>query len=286
MAREAAAEGADAVVACGGDGTVNGVVRGVLDAGRLEEVTLGVVPAGTGNDFAENIGIADVEAGFDAVERGRTRRLDVGTVDPLPPGERGEGSAGDDRAEGAGQSGGDDGRRPFVNSCVGGLTAEASARTESSLKRRLGVLAYVLATLQHTRQFEGLELEIRAGPQRDPVWAGEAAMLLVGNARSLPGQPADPEDGELDVVVVEHAPRIDVLAAGAVDRLFGGETPYLSRFRTPSLAVESTEPRQFSLDGEMIDRRRIGIETMERAAEFAVGEGYERPPERDSNGAG
>ncbi|PSQ03742.1 hypothetical protein BRC97_12755 [Halobacteriales archaeon QS_6_71_20] len=274
MAREAATDGADAVVACGGDGTVNGVVRGVLGAGRLDEVALGVVPAGTGNDFAENVGVADVEAGLDAVDAGETRRIDLGIVEA--PG------AGAD--ESAAAAGGDATRRPFLNSCVGGLTAEAGARPESSLKQRMGVLAYVLTTLQHTRSFEGLELTVRAGEERDPVWSGEAVLLVVGNARNLPGQPANVEDGELDVVVVERAPATDFLAAGAVDRVFGGETPYLSRFRTPSLVVEAGRPRQFSLDGELLKRRRIAATTLERSVTFAVGEGYEPPPDWHPSG--
>lgn len=287
LAREAAADGADVIVACGGDGTLNGVVRGVDRAGRLGEVTLGVVPAGTGNGFADNVGIRDVPQAFDVLEHGETRRLDVGMVDDPRDGDDAVDGGGSTQTDGTDDDPFADGPRPFLNSCVCGLTAEASAETEPELKKRVGVLAYVLTTLQQTREFDGVELDIRAGPEGDPLWSGEAAVLLAGNARRFPGQQAAMEDGNLDVLVVEHAPAIDYLANGAIERLLGGDTPYLTRLTVPSLVVDATEPRQFSLDGEMVERQRVEISTRERAMTFTVGEEYEPNPtfeEDDSDG--
>ena len=100
LAREAA-DRADTVVACGGDGTLNKTVRGVSEAGRLDDVSLAVIPAGTGNDFADNVGIRGVDHAFSVVTDGERRQLDLGVANG----------------------------RPFLNSCVGGLTAAASART-------------------------------------------------------------------------------------------------------------------------------------------------------------
>ncbi len=270
LAREAAESGADRVVACGGDGTLNGVVRGVQEASRLDDVTLGVVPAGTGNGFADNVGIRGVEHAFEVLDGGEVRRLDLGVVESLGDGPD---TPGNSVLSPEGTTG-----RPFLNSCVCGLTAEASARTESELKKRVGTLAYVLTTLQHTRDFEGLKLDIRAGPEADPVWSGEALVLLVGNARRFPGRQADMEDGKLDLLVVERAPAIDYLASGAVDRFFRGGDSRLTRLTVPSVLVDATEPRQFSLDGEMVEHDRLSIETRERAISFAVGESYEPHP--------
>lgn len=275
IAREVAADGAEMVVACGGDGTLNGVVRGVHDAGKLGEVTLGVVPAGTGNDFADNVGIRDIAHAFDVLEAGETRRLDVGMV---------ESPRGDHDAPNGTDAADDPTSRPFVNSCVCGLTAEASARTEPSMKKRLGILAYVLTTLQTTRDFEGLELDVRAGPERDPVWSGDAEVLLAGNARHFPGRQANMEDGNLDVVIVERAPAIDYLTNGAANRLLKQDASYLTRLTVPSLAVTAAEPRQFSLDGEMIERKTLDIRVRERAMAFKVGEEYEPNPTFEGDG--
>ncbi|WP_277555076.1 diacylglycerol/lipid kinase family protein [Halobaculum limi] len=269
LAREAAAEGAALVAACGGDGTLNEVVRGVDDAGRLDETEVGVVPAGTGNDFADNVGIRGVEHAFEVLDHGESRRIDLGSVD-LPAGTT---TDHDDPTP----------PRPFLNSCVGGLTAESSARTNPESKRRLGVLAYVVSTLAHTRDFQGLELDVRAGPERDPVWEGTAAMLLVGNGRRFPGEErrqADMEDGRLNVVVVEDAPTYDYLARGALDKLLRRGASHLTRLKVPSLVVDASRPRQFSLDGELVERRHVEFACRPGAMRFRVGDDYDpHPPE-------
>lgn len=78
LARDAARGGTSIVVATGGDGTVNEVVRRLCRANPLHEVTRGVVPLGTGNNFTKNIGVTDVETAFAVVERGERRRIDLG----------------------------------------------------------------------------------------------------------------------------------------------------------------------------------------------------------------
>ncbi|MFC7175826.1 diacylglycerol/lipid kinase family protein [Halosegnis marinus] len=271
LAAEAAREpDVTQIAACGGDGTLNEVVRGVADADALDDVELGVVPAGTGNDFADNLGVRGVEHAFEVLARGERRRLDLGWV------------AGDER--------------PFVNSCVGGLTAESSRKTSPAAKKRLGVLAYVLRTLAETRTFEGLELDVRAGadddassgsdPSRergDRLWTGTALMVLVGNGRRFPGErmrQANMEDGLLNVVVIERAPTIDYLARGAADRLLRRGASHLTRLKVPRLDVRHAgDPATFSLDGETLSRTDITLRSRPGAMRFRVGEGYDPAPE-------
>lgn len=250
----AAAGRADMVVACGGDGTLNNTVQGVRNADRLNETTMGVIPAGTGNDFADNIGIRGVRHGFDIVENGDRRQLDIGIAND----------------------------RPFLNSCVGGLTAEASARTSSSLKRRIGVLAYVLTTLSLARDFKALTLHVTAGSERDPVWSGDALMLLVGNGRRFPGEQlgqANMEDGQLNIVIIEDRPKIEYFSRGAADRLLRRDADYLTRVKAPKLHVtHDGDPVQFSLDGGMIQTTDLTLETIPGAMRFAVGSSYNPNP--------
>lgn len=249
LAAEAAERG-EVVIACGGDGTLNNTVQGVRQAGRLPDVRLGVIPAGTGNDFADNIGIRGVRHAFDVIETGRERSLDLGLANG----------------------------RPFLNSCVGGLTAEASARTSSALKRRLGVLAYVLTVFATLRDFETLKLHVSAGPEYDPVWTGNALMLLIGNGRRFPGerkQQANMEDGLLNVVVIEHLPMLDYLSRGAADRLLRRGAEYLTRVNVSHLQVTHTgDPVRFSLDGSMIATNELTADIEPHVMRFLVGPSY------------
>jgi diacylglycerol kinase (ATP) len=258
FAREAAEEGATVVAAAGGDGTLNEVVRGVAEAGALDRVTVGVIPAGTGNNFARHIGIPSVEEGFDVLEGGEARRLDLGTAND----------------------------RPFVNSCVAGLTADASAETTPELKNSLGVLAYVLTTLRTARSYEGLPLRVTAWERghRSDEWTGDAFLVLVGNGRRFSAEgdgQADMEDGRFEVVIVEDVPVADLVGQALLERLFGEDAAHTTRVRATSLEITglSPEPVSFSLDGEIIESRTLSLDVRAGALRMLVGAGYDPAPE-------
>ncbi|MDQ2688180.1 MAG: acylglycerol kinase family protein, partial [Armatimonadota bacterium] len=78
LARAAVEAGAKLVVAVGGDGTLHEVMNGVLGS----EATLGLIPFGTGNDFARALGLfGDLEMACRALTQGQTKRVDVGTIE-------------------------------------------------------------------------------------------------------------------------------------------------------------------------------------------------------------
>lgn len=80
LARQAAAEGYDVVVAAGGDGTVHEVVNGLLENGKTTS-KLGIIPIGTGNDFAYALGISlDIPQAVEAIYRNRVRKIDLAQV--------------------------------------------------------------------------------------------------------------------------------------------------------------------------------------------------------------
>jgi YegS/Rv2252/BmrU family lipid kinase len=257
FARLAAAAGADFVAAAGGDGTLNEVVRGLDAADRLDEVTFGVVPCGTGNNFAGNVGVESIEHAFEVMARGDRRRIDVGVADG----------------------------RLFLNSAIAGLTADASASTTPGLKDRLGVLAYVVTALRTAADFDALPLAIEAtGAEAEQTWSGEALMTLVGNARRFPDEgrsQANCEDGLLEATVIERMPTTELLEEAAVHRLFGDETDHVTRLRASELRVEvlADESVAFSFDGEMGSYESLTMGTRDRALELCVGENYEPNPD-------
>lgn len=256
FAEDAAENGASLVAAAGGDGTIHEVVHGLDAAEALDSVTFGVVPAGTGNNFAGNIGIRSIRHAFDVLDSGERREIDLGTANG----------------------------RAFVNSCVGGLTADASNETDPEQKERLGVLAYVVNTLQLMTDYEGLPLSIAASDEGDVSWSGDAVFVLVGNGRRFPAKgrtQANMEDGLLDVTIIERTPTANLLQEATMQRLFGGETENVTHLRTPTLEIEIEQdsPVEFSLDGEMGEWDELTLGVRPTAMELPVGADYQRNPD-------
>lgn len=260
LARAAAVDGADRIVAVGGDGTLNEVVTGVRAADALDRVTVAVVPAGTGNDFATNLGITDMDTAFELLESGDRRSLDIGLADG----------------------------KPFINSCVAGISAQASAETTPELKSRYGVFAYVLTTIETVGEFSGLEISasLPEDGEDEPVWEGTAAVILVGNGRRFSrsgSEQANLEDGLLDVTIIENASSLELVGERLAERLFNDEGENHERFLASSLelAVEDGTAADFSLDGEFISRESITLETRRGALKMPVGPDYESRPRTD-----
>lgn len=259
LARIAAEEGASVVAAAGGDGTVHEVVQGLAEADALDETTLAVVPAGTENIFATNIGVHSVEQAFGVVETGARRYLDVGVTD---------------------------GSEPFVMSCIAGLPAEASVSTSSELKARFGSLAFVVAGLQEMASFDGLRIDLSLvddGEER--TWSGDAISALVGNVRRFAGEggQANMEDGRFEVVVIEQMPTSNVVAEGVAHRLLGQDTDHVHHFQSSQVEISSRDgdPIDFSLDGELRSHDGLRLHTRPTALRVCVGPGYDPYVTRD-----
>jgi len=260
LARRAATEGASTVLAAGGDGTLHEVVRGVAAADALDDVTVGVLPAGTGNNFATNVGITDLDATFAALEAGRRRQIDLAWAND----------------------------HPFVNSCVGGITADASSETDPEMKSRLGVLAYVLTTLRSVTAFDELDLAVTArdGTEETASWSGDALAVLAGNGRRFTDRgstQADLEDGQLEVTIVEDVSALDLMRDAAAEHLLSEDAEHSTRIRAKSLEIDvhDDDPITFSLDGEIMEDRRLELDTQPRALGMFVGETYEPDPDAE-----
>ncbi|PSP79692.1 diacylglycerol kinase [Halobacteriales archaeon QS_1_68_20] len=254
LALAAADAGFERVVAAGGDGTLNAVAQGLYEADALDDVVFGVLPAGTGNNFAGNVGVGDLPSAFEALESDRVRQLDLGT----------------------------NGERVFLNSCVGGLTAEASGATTHEMKARYGVLAYVLSTLRTAVEFDAPPLSVSAydATGEETAWEGEVLFLLVGNARHFPLEgptAANAEDGLLDVTLIEREPAGELLEEAAMVRLFGEEADAVTRLQAAALDVYvgDGEGMQFSFDGEMESASRLTLGVEHCALTIHVGTDYE-----------
>ncbi|WP_394554143.1 diacylglycerol/lipid kinase family protein [Agromyces sp. MMS24-JH15] len=185
QAKEAIAAGVDLVIAAGGDGTVRSVAAGVRGSG----VPLGLVPLGTGNLFARNLGIPVGDQG-DAVVlafSGIERPIDALVADVRRP---------------------DGTEESHVSLVMAGIGIDASmmANTNPDLKRRVGWLAYVDAGLRVLPAAKPFRAIYRIDDHRQH--RSRASSILVANLGYLPGNielipGAQPDDGHLDVVVLQ-----------------------------------------------------------------------------------
>ena len=253
LGQRAGEEDVSEIAVCGGDGTINEVLRGLNAADHLCEVTLNVIPGGTANLLAGALGIRDIRHGFDLTDKGEIRSLDVGMAD-------GE---------------------PFVVSCIAGFPADASTAASGELKERLGTLAFVVTGVQEAVEFEGLELRLDLhGGGRSDSWEGSAVTVLVGNARRFieEGGQATMEDGLFDVAVVEDVPAGSLAVEAAIHRLLGEGTDSVHHFRAAQVTVTSDDPVTFSRDGEIAEHGRVTMYTRPQALDVRVGSEYEPRP--------
>jgi diacylglycerol kinase family enzyme len=256
LAREAIEEGVAELAVCGGDGTVNEALRGVAAAGALDEVTFGVVPSGTANLLAENVGVRGIDHGLEVIDTGEKRVVDVGLA----------------------------GGVPFLVSCIAGLPADASVAASSDQKERFGTLAFLVSGAQQALEFEGLNLELEAVGEGAPDnWEGEALTVLVGNARRFVGEggPADMEDGLFDVAVVEQMPASNLVAEAVAHRILGQDTEGVEHFRASELELRAPdgEPITFSRDGELAEHESLSLRVEPRTLTLRVGEDYDPHPD-------
>jgi diacylglycerol kinase family enzyme/membrane-associated phospholipid phosphatase len=229
MARAAVAAGADVVVVAGGDGTVRVVCAEMAGTG----VPVGIVPAGTGNLLARNLGIPlSHDLAVETVLNGQDQAIDTVRIE------------GDDL-----------GPTRFVVMAGLGLDAAIMADAPEALKARIGWPAYVVAGARQLR-YPALRVDISVDGA-EPVRT-RARTVVIGNVGSLQaGIPLLPDalidDGLLDVVVI--APRrlfgwIPVIARVLTRRRTVDDR--LDRYtgRTVEITAAHSTPRQ--LDGDLV----------------------------------
>ena len=261
-ASEAAREWPEGLlIVAGGDGTINDVVNGLGKAGFPDGVTLGILPAGTGNDLAATLKIPnDADLAEEVIRQNRVRTLDVARV----------------KSEGVGE-------RFFINVATGGLGAEISDANEGEFKKRWGKLSYLRASLEVAKDFDVRELTLYLDGEPREV---RAVNVVVGNCRYAGGgwlaaPKANPEDGLLDVVIIEKLGLADVLQLApqslAKSDYLGKEGVFSARAK--EIRVETQPPGiEFTADGEVIGDEPAEFSVIPHALKVIVGPEYVPEP--------
>jgi diacylglycerol kinase (ATP) len=249
--RDAAESGARRIVVCGGDGTVRSAVNTLR--GHLADIEIGIVPAGTGNDFARSLRLPERPAAAArlAIE-GKVRRADVLEAHGLED--------------------------PLVLNCINaGIGAGASAGLSPASKRLFGPLAYWAAALAEIMSPPRLELSFEVDDQHFELIAHGFAIAngrTVGGGFSLaPDIMVD--DGQLDLLALPVQPVSETILEAIGSLLGRDELPQgVLHVRGTRCRVRAQAPFATSVDGDVMERSSLDVRLHTGLAPFVC----EPPP--------
>jgi diacylglycerol kinase (ATP) len=234
LAAEAVREGFETIVAAGGDGTLNEVLNGIGDVpDGFERARLGVLPLGTVNVFAKELGLpSSLNASWLVLRAGHETIIDLPSMECTINGARE--------------------RRFFAQLAGAGLDARAIELVDWQLKKKLGPLAYVWAGVMALREHAS---QITA---TNGVESATGELVLVGNGRFYGGRyrlfpEADLRDGLLEVCVFPKTNWTTLMQCAGMFFARRDLPKGVARcFRTDTLTLTSPSPTPAEVDGENV----------------------------------
>ena len=222
FARQAVQRGCKIVVAAGGDGTVNEVVNGLAGS----DAALGLLPMGTMNVFAAELGLPtnNLRKCWETIEAGHTRMVDLPMAN----------------------------RQAFVQLAGVGFDAQIVQETDRDFRKQFGPLSYLVAATQIISRPPPKLIVESAGKRR------EGSFVLIGNGRYYGGpfvifKDAKIDDGKLDVLIFKNLGYLDI-ARYLSGIVFGKHADLhdVEYFQTRRVVVRSAASVPVEVDGELI----------------------------------
>jgi diacylglycerol kinase (ATP) len=236
LTRRAVQEGFETIVAAGGDGTIHEVVNGLAGT----DVVLGLLPLGTMNVFATELGLPTHNLGlcWHIIENGNTRLVDLPSAN----------------------------QEHFAQLAGVGLDAQVVKETSLRLKRSFGPLSYLIQAAQIAARVPP-ELKIES----ENASIDEGSFVLVGNGRFYGGpfpffKQAVIDDGLLDVIVFKRLGYLEIIRY-LQNVLFSSDisAPEVEYFQTPQLRVSSEQAVPVELDGELVGNCPVEFRVQKRS---------------------
>jgi len=212
------------VLVAGGDGTVDSVVNCMKE--RNIDLPIGIIPAGTANDFAKYIGMPeDVEAACEQILNSHVEKLDVGRIN----------------------------HKYFVNVASTGLFTDISQKTDVNLKNTIGKLAYYLKGLEQVPNFRNLKVNVTS---EEESFDGDMYLMLVFNGQTAGNlnfaYKAKVNDGLLDVIIFKAVMFMDLVPI-IIDMIKGEHLEHengIIYFKTDRIRIDCDEDIVTDIDGE------------------------------------
>jgi len=232
----------DRVVCCGGDGTFNETVSGVLESKK--DIPIGYIPAGSTNDFAASLKLStNIQQAVEDIVWGEPKRLDIGQF----------------------------GERYFSYVASFGAFTRASYTTPQNLKNLLGHTAYVLSGIQELSQIRSYPLSFQLSDGRciedSFIFGAISNSTSVGGILSLSSDVVDMADGMFELLLI-RAPR-DLFEVSECVRALQQKTyncSMLTFVNTDRLTITAPKEMAWTLDGEMAEgREQIEVACLQHA---------------------
>ncbi len=224
------------IIVCGGDGTFNEAVNGIMSIKR--NIPLGYIPCGSTNDFANSVGIpSDLKEAVLAAVDGKSIKVDIGNFNG----------------------------RYFTYVTGFGAFTNLSYDTPQDIKNILGYQAYILKGIQELSSIKTYNMQIKT-PRK--TFEGEFILGLVSNSNRIAGVntivPTDYNDGLFEVFLIKKPnllTAIPIIVSSIIEGNFDNEL-FVS-FKTSDIKFTCNEPVAWTLDGEyagFIEKAKIKVE--------------------------
>ena len=244
LAKTAVEHGAKLIVVVGGDGTLHEVVNGVIGS----DSTIGLIPFGTGNDFARSIGVyGSLELACHAITHGDDIYADIGAV-------TGHGTGG---------------VRHFLVICGTGFDAATARTVNAGVKFLSGPAAYVYGALVTLKNFEPFSLTLTLDGE-EPIHT-KAMFVSIANASTTGGgmliaPGAQVDDGSLDVCLVRECSKLTL--AYQLTQVFKGahvRHPAVTMLKAQTIEIDAVPQQPLLIDGEVIGSTPASIQILRHA---------------------
>jgi YegS/Rv2252/BmrU family lipid kinase len=213
------------VVCCGGDGTLNDIINGVMEY-RIS-LPIGYIPCGTTNDYASSIGLSpDVMQATRDILQGKAQTVDVGTFNG----------------------------RFFVYTATCGAFAKASYNTSQAAKNMLGHAAYVFEGIRNLTAIKPFHMKVRADElmlEDDFVFCSVTNSTSVGGIIQLDAQLVALNDGRFEVTMVRNPvnpAQLSSIIVGLTTQSVPNDMIHF--FSAKKIRIECGDPVEWTLDGE------------------------------------
>ena len=229
-------EDTDLVVICGGDGTVNFVINALKEKDLDPEI--GIIPAGTANDFAYALGMkSDIIGAAQQIINGKVRRIDCGKVND----------------------------KYFVNVLSFGVLTTTSQQTSDREKHIVGRLAYLRTGFVDLLNMHSIPLSIKCNGEEHKF---EAVMFLAFNGNSA-GQfklapKAIVDDGKFDILILDYDNKVKT-CWNMVSYLINHASRAVHHFRTDKVELNCQIDERTDIDGQPGPKMPLSIECIKGA---------------------